>query len=119
MQAHATQRYIRVSTRKAGQVLGLIRGRKVEIALQTLRFTPRPVAKTISKVLQSAISNAVQQDAKLDPDTLVVKEARLGAGPTLKRFLPRAQGRATPLKKRTCHVTIIVSDEVKAKRGAA
>jgi large subunit ribosomal protein L22 len=118
MEAYATQKYIRVSSRKTGQVLGLIRGRDVETALQTLRFTPRPVAKTISKLLQSAVSNAVQKDGTLDPERLVVKEARLGAGPTMKRFLPRAQGRATPLLKRTCHITIIVSDEVKASRGA-
>ncbi len=118
MEAHATQRYIRVSSRKTGQVLGLIRGRNVEMALQTLKFTPRPVARTVAKVLQSAIANAVQKDGSIDPDTLVVKEARLGAGPTLKRFLPRAQGRATPLLKRTCHVTIIVSDDMKPRKGA-
>jgi large subunit ribosomal protein L22 len=118
MEARATQRYIRVSSRKTGQILGLIRGRNVETAMQTLRFTPRPVARTITKVLQSAIANATQLDGTVDVDKLVVKEARLGAGPTLKRFLPRAQGRATPLLKRTCHVTIIVSDEKKPSRGA-
>lgn len=118
MEAFATQRYIRVSTQKSGVILGLIRGRNVETAMQTLKFTPRPVAKTISKILASAIANAVNLDGSVDPDQLVVKEARVGAGPTLKRFLPRAQGRATPLLKRTCHITIIVSDEIKPSRGA-
>jgi len=110
MEKSATARYVRITPRKAGQVLGLIRGQRVEVAQHILMFTPKNAARVILKVLKSAVANATNGDVKVDVDNLVVREAVVGAGPTLKRFLPRAQGRATPLLKRTCHITVVVGD---------
>ena len=109
MEARATARYVRVSARKTNQVLDLVRGQNVESAIQLLTFTPKPVAKTVLKVLKSAVANAVVKEARLNPEDLVVKECLVGPAPIMKRFLPRAQGRATPILKRSCHITIIVS----------
>lgn len=109
MEARATARYVRVSPRKTNQVLSLVRGQDVESAMQLLTFTPKPVAKTVLKVLKSAVANAVVIESRLNPEDLYVKECLVGPAPIMKRFLPRAQGRATPILKRSCHITIIVS----------
>jgi len=114
MEARATARYVRVSTRKTNQVLALVRGQDVESAMQLLTFTPKPVAKTVLKTLKSAVANAVVLESRLNPEDLYVKECLVGPAPIMKRFLPRAQGRATPILKRSCHITIIVS----ARAGA-
>jgi large subunit ribosomal protein L22 len=108
MEARATARYVRVSTRKTNQVLDLVRGQDVESAIQLLTFTPKAVARTVLKVLKSAVANAVVKEARLNPEDLVVKECLVGPAPIMKRFLPRAQGRATPILKRSCHITIVV-----------
>ncbi len=110
MEARATARYIRVTPRKVNQVLDLVRGRAVEEALLTLTFSKKHVAKKIEKTVRSAVANAVQTDSALDVEDLYVKEALVGPGPIMKRWLPRAQGRATPILKRTSHITIILGD---------
>lgn len=114
MEARAKAIYVRVSTRKTNQVLDLVRGKDVESAIQTLSFSPKHVARTVLKTLKSAVANAVVKESRLNPDDLFVKECLCGPAPIMKRFLPRAQGRATPILKRSCHITIIVG----AKPGA-
>jgi len=107
-EARAIQRYVRITPRKANQVLDLIRGASVETAQTTLQFTPKQGARIVQKVLKSAVANALQA-GKVRLEDLYVKEAVVGAGPTLKRWLPRAQGRATPLLKRMSHVSVTVA----------
>jgi large subunit ribosomal protein L22 len=111
MEAKAIARYIRVTPRKVDQVLALIRGKRVDQATEILEFTPKHVARVIGKVLKSAVANAVATEGKINVEQLRVKHATAGAGPTLKRFLPRAQGRATPILKRSSHITIVVEGE--------
>ena len=124
MEARATAKYVRVTPRKADQVLDLIRGKRVDQATELLTFTPKHVARVIGKVLHSAIANAVATEGKINVEQLRVKHAVADPGPTMKRFLPRAQGRATPLLKRTSHITVIVEGEalieepVPARRAA-
>ena len=111
MQAKAIAKYVRVTPRKADQVLQLIRGKRVDQATEILDFTPKHVAKVIGKVMKSAVANAVAMEGKINIEHMRVKEAVAQAGPTLKRFLPRAQGRATPILKRTCHILVVVEGE--------
>ena len=108
METRAIQRYVRITPRKCNQVLELIRGQSVEQAQITLEFTPKLGARIVQKVLKSAVANALHA-GKVRLEDLYVKEAVVGAGPTLKRWLPRAQGRATPLLKRTSHVKVTVA----------
>ena len=108
MEAKAIQRYVRITPRKCNQVLDLIRGTSVEQAQVTLQFTPRLGARIIQKVLKSAVANALHE-GKVRLEDLYVKEAIVGAGPTMKRWRPRAQGRATPILKRTSHVSVTVA----------
>jgi large subunit ribosomal protein L22 len=108
MQAKAIQRFVRITPRKCNQVLGLIRGLDVEQAQVTLQFTPKNGARIIEKVLKSAVANALHV-GKVRLEDLYVQEAVVGAGPTLKRWLPRAQGRATPILKRMSHVSVTVA----------
>ncbi len=109
MDARATARFVRISPRKIGQVSQLVRGRNVDEALHILQFTHKAGARVIEKVLKSAVSNAVNIEGKVDVDTLLIKEIRVGPGPTMTRFRPRALGRATPILKRTSHITVVVS----------
>jgi large subunit ribosomal protein L22 len=104
----ATAKYLRGSATKARQVLDLIRGLSVAHADEVLRFTNRDVAREIRKVLASAVANAVHNDEQ-DADELFVLACYADEGPTLRRFRPRARGRATRIRKRTCHVTVIVA----------
>ena len=108
MEATAKVRFVRITPRKANQILELIRGKDVESATNILTFTPKNGAKIAAKLLKSAVANAVNREGKVRVSDLVVTKAIVGAGPTMKRFLPRAQGRATPLLKRTSHLTISV-----------
>ena len=108
MKATAIQRYVRITPRKCNQVLALIRGQAVEQAQTTLQFTPKLGARIVQKVLKSAVANALHE-GKVKIENLYVKEAVAGAGPTLKRWLPRAQGRATPMLKRMSHVSLTVA----------
>ena len=104
----ASVRYLRVSAYKAREVLDLIRGLHVDDADGILEFTDRAVAADIRKVLASAVANAEKND-EIDPDELFVSACYADEGPTLKRWRPRARGRATCIRKRTCHITLIVS----------
>lgn len=109
--ARAEARYIRISSRKVGIVLDLIRGMQVYDAMATLQFTPKAAAPVVAKLLNSAVANA-QNNLDLDPNTLFVAECFANQGPTLKRYQPRARGSAYPILKRSCHITIIL-DEAK------
>jgi large subunit ribosomal protein L22 len=104
----AQVRHLRVSAYKAREVLDLIRGLHVDDADGVLEFTERAVATEIRKVLSAAVANAEHND-EIDPNELYVSACYADEGPTLKRWRPRARGRATRIRKRTCHVTIIVS----------
>jgi len=104
----ASVRYLRVSAYKAREVLDLIRGLHVDDADGVLEFTDRAVATDIRKVLASAVANAEKND-EIDPNELYVSACFADEGPTLKRWRPRARGRATRIRKRTCHITLIVS----------
>ena len=106
-EAIATARFIRMSPTKARQVVDLIRGRHVEDARRVLQFTPRGASPTVKKVLDSAIANA-EHNRNLPADELIVARAWVDEGPTLRRFRPRAQGRATRIRKRTCHISVVV-----------
>ena len=106
VRAHA--RYVRTSARKARMVCGHIRGKTVPEARAILAFTPREVARDWSKLLESAVANAENNHELLEED-LVVREAYADEGPTIKRFRPRAMGRATPIHKRTSHLTITLT----------
>ena len=103
----ASLRGSRMSASKARVVLDLIRGRDVVSADQVLQFTEREAARVVRKVLASAVANAVNNDS-LEAETLYVKACYADEGPTLRRFKPRARGRATRINKRTCHITIVL-----------
>ena len=100
-------RYVRSTASKARQVLDLIRGLDVRTADQVLQFTEREVARTIRKALASAVANAVNNDEQ-DAEELKVVACFADEGPTLRRFRPRARGRAMRIRKRTCHITVVV-----------
>ena len=104
----AQVRYVRVSAYKAREVLDLIRDLHVSDADQVLAFTERDIARVIRKALASAVANAQNNDSH-DPDTLKVVACYADEGPTLKRFRPRAMGRATRIRKRTSHLTITLT----------
>jgi ribosomal protein L22 len=106
VRAHA--RYVRTSARKARMVCSHLRGKTVPEARAILEFTPREVARDWSKLLESAVANA-ENNHELLGDDLVVREAYADEGPTIKRFRPRAMGRATPIHKRTSHLTITLT----------
>lgn len=107
MDARAQARYVRVTPMKARRVVDLIRGLPAEQAQAVLRFAPQAASEPVGKVLDSAIANATN-NANLDARTLVVREAYVDEGPTMKRFRPRAQGRAFRIRKRTSHITVVV-----------
>ena len=109
MMIKAQAKYIRQSPYKVRRVLDLVRGLPVTEAEDVLRLTQRAAAEPISKVLRSAVANAEHNHA-LDSEELVVSEAFADEGPTLRRFRPRARGRATRINKRTSHITIVVSE---------
>jgi large subunit ribosomal protein L22 len=107
MEAKATVRYVRITPSKARRAIELIRGRQVDEARRILRFSPLGAAKTVEKALNSAVANAEQQPG-VAPQNLVVDQAWVDEGPTLKRWRPRAYGRATKVFKRTSHITLVV-----------
>ncbi len=110
MSATARVRYLRVAPRKARLVADLIRGKKVQQALDLLAFSKRYVSKDFRKLIKSALANA-QQKGDMDPDNLVVKTVMVDQGPILKRWLPRARGSATPIQKKTSHITLILKEK--------
>ena len=105
----AQAKYVRISPRKARLVADLIRGRLVDRAMTILKFTPNKAAKIISCVLYSAVANAGQQ-AGVNIDSLRVSKIVVDEGPTWKRFMPRSQGRANKICKRTSHITVVLSE---------
>jgi large subunit ribosomal protein L22 len=105
--ARAVARHVRTSASKARRVVNLVRGMPAREALTVLQFATQAASEPVYKVLASAIANA-ENNERLDPDALLVAEAYVDEGPTLKRFRPRAQGRAYRIRKRTCHITIVV-----------
>ncbi len=114
--AVARARYVRVTPMKARRVVELIQGRSAQEALAVLEFAPQAASALVSKVLASAMANA-QNNLQLNPDTLVVYRAFVDEGPTLKRFRPRAQGRAYRIRKRTSHITVEVESVPERRVG--
>jgi large subunit ribosomal protein L22 len=109
MESLACAKYQRVSPRKTRLVAENIRGMQVEAALNVLRFTPNKPAGILLNVMKSALSNAEHME-DVDVDAMVVKEILVNEGPSWKRFMPRAQGRATKIIKRTSHITVILEE---------
>jgi len=109
--AFAEARYVRVSPMKVRRVIDLIRGLPANEALTLLRFAPQAASEPVYTVLASAIANAENND-RLDPDTLLVTKVFVDEGPTLKRFRPRAHGRAYRIRKRSSHITVVVESVV-------
>ncbi len=109
MRVSATAKYLRGSTRKARLVTEAIKGRRVEDAAALLRFMPQHAARDVALVLKSATANA-ENNHNLSAEDLVVVEAHADEGPTIKRYRPRAQGRAFPIHKPMTHITVVVED---------
>ena len=121
MEAKASARHVRVSPQKARRVVDLIRGKGATDAITTLTFAPQSASDPVKKVLESAIANARfkadKESVAFDERNLVITAAFVDEGPTMKRFRPRAQGRAGRINKRTSHITVVVSQTEK-KKGA-
>ena len=120
MEARAQARFVRVTPMKARRVVDLIRGLPAADAQAVLRFAPQDASEPVGKVLDSAIANATNNH-NLDPASLVVAEAYVDEGPTMRRFRPRAQGRAFRIRKRTSHITVVLDtlDAVEAVKTPA
>ena len=114
--ARAQARFVRVTPQKARRVIDLVRGMNAQEAVTLLRFAPQAASEPIGKVISSAIANATN-NYNLDPRTLVITQAFVDEGPTMKRFRPRAQGRASQILKRTSHITIVVESVDSQKKG--
>jgi large subunit ribosomal protein L22 len=121
MEAKAVARHVRVTPMKARRVVDLVRGKQAVEALAVLQFAPQAASDPVRKVLQSAIANARvkadQASEAFDERNLVISEAFVDEGPTMKRFRPRAQGRAARINKRTSHITVVVAPNQKSKGG--
>ncbi|KQT93736.1 50S ribosomal protein L22 [Marmoricola sp. Leaf446] len=118
--AFASARFVRITPMKARRVVDMVRGLPVDDALALLQFAPQAASETVFKVLESAVANATTTE-DLDRGALVVSKAMVDEGPTMKRWRPRAQGRATRINKRTSHITLVVEPRVEttstAKKG--
>ena len=114
MEAKAKARFVRVTPQKARRVVDLIRGKQAGEAVSVLQFAPQAAAEPVLKTVQSAIANAVEgakrNSERLDEKDLYIAEAFVDEGPTMKRFRPRAQGRAARINKRTSHITVVVAE---------
>ncbi len=109
MESRSIARYVRISPQKARLAVNMIRGKGVEEALAVLDFTPKKSARIVAKTLRSAIANA-EDTQNVDVDKLYVKTIFVDGGPTTGRYRPRAQGRATPIRKRCSHITVVVDE---------
>lgn len=109
MEARAVAKYIRISPQKVRLIMDQVRGKKVEEAMNLLSFTPQKGAFVLKKLINSAVANA-EQNLNMDVDNLYIKRAFADEGPTLRRFRPRAMGRATRIRKRTSHLTVILDE---------
>ncbi|MBU8908612.1 50S ribosomal protein L22 [Desertibacillus haloalkaliphilus] len=110
MQAKAVAKQVRIAPRKVRLVVDLIRGKQVGEAIAILRHTPKAASPVVEKLLNSAIANA-EHNYEMEPNNLVVSEAFVDEGVTLKRFRPRAMGRASRINKRTSHITLVVTEK--------
>lgn len=110
MEARAVARHVRISPRKARQVVDLIRGKHLNEALAILELTPKKASQVVTKVVRSAAANA-ENNFDMNPDALFVSEAFVDQGPTMKRIRPRARGMANRIRKRTSHITVVVSEK--------
>jgi large subunit ribosomal protein L22 len=110
VEARAVLRYARISPRKAKIVIDLIRNKPVGVALAILKHTPKAASELLEKLLKSAIANA-ENNHEMDVDKLYIAEAYANQGPTLKRIMPRAQGRAYRIRKRTSHITLVLKEK--------
>ncbi|MGN1385371.1 MAG: 50S ribosomal protein L22 [Bacillus sp. (in: firmicutes)] len=110
MQAKAVANTVRIAPRKVRLVIDLIRGKQVGEAIAILRHTPKAASPVVEKLLKSAMANA-EHNYEMDVNNLVVSETYVNEGPTLKRFRPRAMGRASAINKRTSHITIVLSEK--------
>ena len=119
MEAKASARHVRVTPQKARRIVDLIRGKQAVEAVSVLQFAPQAASEPIKKVLESAIANARvkadQASEAFDENTLVISQAFVDEGPTMKRFRPRAQGRAARINKRTSHITVVLTPKTGAK----
>jgi len=116
--AFAVARFVRVTPQKARRVIDLVRGLEVDEALALLRFAPQAASEPVYKLIASAVANAEGVES-LDRGTLVVSKAKVDEGPTMKRWRPRAQGRASRINKRTSHITVVVQPRPEAdKKGS-
>ncbi len=109
MEVKAQARFQRISPRKARLAVDAVRGKRVEEALNLLRYSPQRSAKVLTKIVRSAVSNA-EQNPGIDVDTLYIKKAFVDPGPSLKRWVPRAMGRASKILKRTSHITVVLDE---------
>lgn len=109
-EAKAHANYVRIAPRKAQLVVDLIRGKSVGEAIAILRHTPKAASPIVEKLLNSAIANA-EHNYQMNVERLYISQAYVNQGPTLKRYRPRAQGRAFPIKKRTSHITLVVAEK--------
>ena len=118
MESTAKLRYLRITPRKVRVVADLIRGKNVSQALAQLAFVEKRAAEPVAKLLRSAVANAEQasKDKSLDVDSLRVKELMVDQGPSLRRYMPRAMGRAFKILKKTSHISLTISDEKPSKR---
>lgn len=110
MEARAIAKFVRIAPRKAQQVVDIVRGKQVDEALAILKFTPKAAAPIVYKVVQSAVANA-ENNHNLDREKLFVSEIFANQGPTMKRFRPRAMGRATTIRKRTSHIGVVLKEK--------
>jgi large subunit ribosomal protein L22 len=112
MEARAVRKHIRSSPRKMRTVVNVVRGKRVSEALDTLNFLPQKVTRTVKLTILSAVHNLIDQnkEERIDEEQLVISEIRVDGGPVFKRFRPVSRGRAHPILKRTCHLTVVVSD---------
>jgi large subunit ribosomal protein L22 len=117
MEATASLKYLRITPRKVRVVADLIRGKKVDAALAQLAYAEKRAALPLAKLLRSAVANADQASkGQLDVDRLYVRELQVGQGPSLRRFMPRAMGRAFKVLKKTSHISIVIGDEAPARK---
>jgi large subunit ribosomal protein L22 len=114
----ASARFVRITPMKARRVVDMVRGLGVDDALALLQFAPQAASETVYKIVESAVANA-ETTERLDRNTLVVSKAMVDEGPTMKRWRPRAQGRASRINKRTSHITVVVQPRPESTQGAA
>jgi large subunit ribosomal protein L22 len=109
MEIHAAAKFVRISPRKMRLLMDQVRGRKIEEAIDILSFAPQRGAHILKKLINSAVANA-EQNSDVDVDSLHIKRVYADEGPTLKRWMPRALGRASKIRKRTSHLTVILEE---------